>query len=142
MPIKNFEKFEKAFYKDGKFDKKVFESYWGDPEPEPEYYYQPDPDDERFIYGQTDSMSLHINYEKLTLLGLLEYQDIVEKSLEWFETQISVGSYGNQVVPPLDDIRDYIIKLVGIDYKDYIDDNKLDDLSRFIFQEIDNYIFD
>lgn len=143
MPIKNYEKFEKAFYVDGKFNQKVFEAYWDDDQPMDEYRGREEGRiDNAWDYDkQTDSMILHINYQKLTLMGLLEYQDIVEKSMEWFEKQIAAKSYGT-ILPPLDDIRDYVIGLVGLDYKDYITEENLDNLTRFIYQEIDNYVFD
>ena len=30
MPIKNFEKFEKYFFEDNKFNNKIYEAYWND----------------------------------------------------------------------------------------------------------------
>ena len=108
-----------------------------------------DPDDEQDVNDESWSdtnryskMTSNLNFEKLKLLELIEYQDIVTKSVEYFEKQIAAGSYGKTIIPPLDTIMDYIISIIGNDYKDYISEEKLDQLTRFIYQEIDNYIFD
>lgn len=75
-------------------------------------------------------------------MGLLDYQDIVEKSIDHFLKLIFAKNYGDSVLPPLDDIVNHIIGMIGVDYKGYISDDSLDNLSRFIYQELENYIFD
>lgn len=139
MPIKNFDKFEKFFFEDGKFNTKIYEAYWGD------YGYRDrdEEGEEEVIYGDYGTPSnIQINYEKLALMGLLDYQDIVEKSIPHFLKLIGNKNYGDSVIPPLDDIVNHIIGMIGVDYKGYISDDNLDNLSRFIYQEIENYIFD
>lgn len=147
MPIKNYERFEEAFFIDGQFNQKVFEAYWDDDQPmeddDNEYQHDfQDAEDTEEEWGSETNMADMINYDKLSLLGLHEHQDIVRRCAEWFEKQIGAGSYGGTIVPPLDTIRDYIIGMIGVDYKQYIDEDDLDNLSRFIYQEIDNYVFD
>lgn len=143
MPIKDFQKFESAFYKDGEFCKKIYEEYWGDE------YRNNDDDDDNNDWNNVEedpvrisSMISNMNLEKLHVMGLGEYSDIAKSCITFFEKQIAAGSYGKTIVPSIDIIRDYIITTIGLDYKSYISENKLDDLSKFIYQEIDNYVFD
>ena len=92
MPIKNYQRFEKYFYTDGDFNRKIYEQYWGDDND------NDDDDDDGYDYNTEwpepippHPMLNAINYSKLALIGLLEYQDIVEKCIEWFESQISTN---------------------------------------------------
>jgi len=131
--IKKFEIFQKTFeaWEDNDWD--PFD-HWQDD-------WQDDEDDTYHTYN-TNTILTSFNIPKLDNLGLLEYRDIVEKCLTWFQKQIAAGSYGRSIIPPLDSIVDYIIGMIGNDYKEYISEENLDQLSRFIYQEIDNYIFD
>ena len=94
------------------------------------------------LYDISQDMDININYEKLILMGLLEYSDIVEECFDWFKKQMKSGNFGKNIIPPLDDIKEHIIRLIGFDYKGYISEEKLDNLSRFIYQEIDKNVFD
>jgi hypothetical protein len=142
--LKKFQKFEKHFYKDGIFDKKIFEQYWGDygRDDDNDWNEWDDPNWHRNIEEPKSRMLPMINFEKLILMGLIGYRDIVETCIEYLEKQISVGSYGKEIIPSLDTIKDYIIATIGVDYKEYISEEELDNVSRFIYQEIDNYIYD
>jgi hypothetical protein len=143
MPIKNFQKFESVFYKNDEFNKKIYEEYWGNE-------YRNDDDDDEWCsepFDKTENpkkslMMSIIDLGKLHFVGLSDYRDIAENCIIYFEKQIATGSYGETVVPSIDIVRDYIMTTIGLDYKKYISENQLDDLSKFIYQEIDNYIFD
>lgn len=130
--IKKFGNFQKIF--------EAWEDY--DDYYEPDYWENDYEEDDTYHTYSTNTILTSFNVPKLENLGLLEYRDIVEMSLSWFEKQIASGSYGRDIIPPLDTIMDYIIRLIGNNYKEYISDENLDQLSRFIYQEIDNYIFD
>lgn len=146
MPIKNFKNFENYFFKDGEFDKKVYEAYWNDDD----QYNNNDDEDDWYDWGNTTSMNdevkrsdmySKINLPRLDEIGLSEYKDIVKTAIYHFESEISFKRY-TTVIPSIEIIRDYIINSIGNDYTDYIPDNKLDKLSKYIYQEIDNYIYD
>ena len=127
-------KFEKFLNEDWSWDDD--DHWWG----EDDWYWSQN--DEQEKTNPISKMLLKVNFEKLSMIGLIEYQDIVENCIEYFEKQITSGTYGKNIIPSLDTIQDYIISMIGIDYKGYISDDKLDNLSRFIYQEIDNYIYD
>lgn len=142
MPLKDYINFEKSFFKKGEFNKKLYESYWDDDDQndndEDEYWW-----DDDFVKKEKPSAMLSsVNYGELLGKGLYDYTDIVEKCIIYFEKQISTGNYGDKIIPPLEEIKDYIISIIGLDYKEYINEDNLDRLSKFIYNEIDKYIFD
>ena len=71
-----------------------------------------------------------------------DYKDIIEETYKWFENQIkNKSSIDSFMIPSTERIKDYIIIQIGIDYKEYISDSKLEDLCDFIYESIDEYVF-
>lgn len=146
MPIKNFNVFEKSFYRKGIFDIKIYEQYWNDDDNNDNNEYEDWDDLDDWINISNKSsynsdMYSKINLDKLYDISLYEYKDIVKNCIIYFEEKISLKTYEN-VIPSVDVIKEYIINSIGDDYLDYISILKLNKLSEYIYNEIENYIYD